>query len=209
MRSFKHYLAESVRTYKYKIKIAGETPKNFVDLLCANLSKFDPTKIGNPKSTPIQKDPYGFPGLKDQAITIIDVEFRYPATPPMIEQMVQLLGYDPNMVRMIQANFDDSINSEAEMYANQSSHSPLLDHSELEDNGKEASKEYADSYLGRIKQQEAGKEIKNKYATKETPRAFDPYDQKAIQKSMGNKGPMTQINLPPRPATGAKPAKKK
>jgi hypothetical protein len=95
------------------------------------------------------------------------------------------------------------------MYANQSSHSPLLDHSELEDNGKEASKEYADSYLGRIKQQEAGKEIKNKYATKETPKAFDPYDQKAIQKTMGNKSPMTQINRQPKPATGAKPAKKK
>jgi hypothetical protein len=108
---------------------------------------------------------------------------------------------------MIQANYDDSVNSEAEMYANQPS--PLLNHPELEDNGKEASKEYSQSYLGRIKEQEAGKEIKNKYATKETPKAFDPYDQKAIQKSMGNKSPMTQINLPPRPATGAKPAKKK
>jgi hypothetical protein len=209
MRSFKHYLAESVRTYKYKIKIAGETPKNFVELLCANLSKFDPTKIGTPKSTPIQKDPYGFPGLKDQSITIIDVEFRYPATEPMVLQMVQLLGYDPNMVRMIQANYDDSINSEAEMYANQASHSPLLDHSELEDNGKQASKDYADSYLNVIKKQEAGKEIKNKYATKETPRAFDPYSKTQAEKGMGNKSPMTQINRQPKPATGAQPGKKK
>jgi len=209
MRSFKQYLAESVRTYKYKIKIAGEPPKNFINLLCANLSKFDPTKIGEPKSTPIQKDPYGFPGLKDQSVTIIDVEFRYPATEPMVKQMVQLLGYDENKVVMVQANYDDSVNAEMEMYANQTSHSPLLDHDELEDNGKEASKEYGESYLGRIKKQEDGKEIKNKYAGKETPKAFDPYDQKAIQKTMGNKSPMSKINLPPRPATGARPVTKK
>lgn len=208
MKSFRKYLAESVRTYKYKIKIAGEPSKNFIDLFCHNLSKFDPTKISEPKSTPIQKDPYGFPDLKDQAITIIDVEFRYPATEPMVQQMARLLGYDENKVRMVQANYDDSVTAEAEQYANQASHSPLLDHSELEDNGKEASKEYGDSYLARIKKQEAGKEIKNKYAAKETKSAFDPYDQAAIKKTMGNKSPMSTIKRPALPATGATSTKK-
>ena len=199
---------ESVRTYHYKIKIAGEPSKNFIDLFCHNLSKFDPTKVSEPKSTPIQKDPYGFPDLKDQSITIIDVEFRYPATEPMIQQVARLLGYDENMVRMIQANYDDSVSHEAELYANQASHTPILDHKELEDNGKEASKEYADSYLGRIKKQEAGKEIKNKYAGKKTPDSFDPLSKKQSEKGMGNKSPMTTISRPDRPATGAQPSKK-
>jgi len=209
IRSFKKYLAESVRTNNYKIKIAGEPPKNFLVLFCHNLSKFDPTKVSQPKSTPIQKDPYGFPGLKDQAIHIIDVSFRYPATEPMIKQMARLLGYDENKVIMVQKDYDDSVTKEAELYANQASHTPVLDHIELEDNGKEASKDYADSYLGRIKSQEAGKEIKNKYSAKETKSVFDPYDQKAIQKSMGNNSPMTKITRPDRPATGAQPSKKK
>lgn len=208
IRSFKKYLAESVRTYKYKIKIAGETPKNFVDLFCHNLQKFDPTKIGEPKSTPIQKDPHGFPGLKDQSITIIDVEFRYPCTEPMIQQLARMLGYDENKVRMIQSTFNDSVNQETEMYANQSSHSPLLDHGDLEDNGKEAAKEYGDSYLGRIKQQEDGNKIKNKYAAKETKSSFDPFDKKAISKSMGNKSPLSQIKRPDRPTTGSTSKKK-
>lgn len=208
-RSFKKYLAESVRTYNYKIKIAGQPSKNFLDLFCHNLSKFDPVKVGECKSTPIQKDPYGFPGLKDQAITIIDVQFRYPCTEPMIQQMARLLGYDENMVRMVQSNYDDGVTHESELYANQASHTPILDHIELEDNGKEASKEYSDSYLGRIKAQEAGKEIKNKYAGKETKSVFDPYSKAQAVKGMGNKSPMTQIKRPDRPATGAQPAKKK
>lgn len=203
MKSFRKYLAESVRSYRYKIKIAGEANKNFIDLFCYNLQKFDPVKISDAKTTPIQKDPYGFPDLKDQSITIIDVEFRYPATEPMIQELGRLLGYDINMIRMVQANYDDSVTKEAEQYANQASHTPILDHSELEDSGKEASKEYGESYLGRIKAQEQGKEIQQKYAAKKTPEAFDPFNVKKQMSTMGNKSPMTTISRPALPQTGA------
>jgi len=47
MKSFRKYLAESVRTYRYKVRIAGETPKNFIELFKHNLQKFDPVKIGD------------------------------------------------------------------------------------------------------------------------------------------------------------------
>ena len=131
MKTFRSYLAESVRTYKYKIKIAGTPDKNWCDLFCMNLQKFDPVKISEPRSTPIQKDPYGFPGLENESIQIIDVEFRYPAIEPMIKQMARLLGYDENKVRMIQADYDDSINGEVKQYENQMSHTPVLDHTDL------------------------------------------------------------------------------
>jgi hypothetical protein len=206
MKSFRNYLAESVRTYKYKIKIAGEPSKNFIDMFSHNLSKFDPVKIGEPKSTPIQKDPRGFPGLKDQAVTIIDVEFRYPATEPMVKQMAQLLRYDENMVIMVQSTYNDSLDKEAEMYSNQPS--PLLTAGQLEDNGKDAAKEYADSYLGRIKEQEAGKALKHKFDAKETKSAHDPFNKKAIQKSEGVKSPLSSVKRPDRPATGATAKKK-
>ena len=78
---------ESVHTYNYTIKIAGQVDKNFLDMFKYNLNKFDPVKIGEPKSTPIQKSPYGFPNLSNQSITIIKAEFRYPATEPMIQQI--------------------------------------------------------------------------------------------------------------------------
>ena len=106
LQSLRKYLAESVRTYHYKIKIAGQPPKNWLDMFCYNLSKFDPVKISDPKTTPIQKDPYGFPDLENQAITMIDVEFRYPAIEPMIKQVARLLNYDENLVRMVQADYD-------------------------------------------------------------------------------------------------------
>lgn len=196
IRSFRKYLAESVRTYKYKIKIAGTPEKNWLDMFCYNLQKFDPVKISDPKSTPVQKDPYGFPDLENQAITMIDVEFRYPAIEPMIKQVARLLNYDENKVRMIQANYDDGVNFEEEQYANQLKNSPVLTHEEMGDNGKEASKAYGEQYL---------------------PEIFKDYDEQKIKMTGpitkpgvdmrklpgNNKSPMSTVKRQPKPKTGA------
>jgi hypothetical protein len=197
---------ESVHTYNYTIKIAGQVDKNFLDMFRYNLKKFDPVKIGEPKSTPIQKDPYGFPNLNNQSVTIIKAEFRYPATEPMIQQVAQLLGYQVDMVRVVSSNFDDSINSEMIGYENEMSHSPLLNHEELEEQpgAKAASKAYGDSYLQSIKDQAKDSKINIPYAGKETPDSFDPFKPYLDDKKMGDKSPMSTITRPAKPATGAR-----
>ena len=197
---------ESVHTYNYTIKIAGQVDKNFLDMFKYNLNKFDPVNISEPKSTPIQKDPYGFPNLSNQSVTIIKAEFRYPATEPMIQQIAQLLGYQVDMVRVVSSNFDDSINSEMTGYENEMSHTPLLNHTELEEQpgAKEASKAYGDSYLQSIKDQAKDSKINIPYAGKETPDSFDPFKPYLDDKKMGDKSPMSTITRPAKPATGAR-----
>lgn len=204
MRSLKQYIAESVHTYNYTIKIAGEVDKNFLDMFKFNLKKFDPIKISDPVSTPIQKNPYGFPDIENQAVHIIKAEFRYPATEPMIQQIAQLLGYNVNMVRVIGTKFDDSINSETEGYANEASHSPVLDHEELEEQpgAKEAAKAYGNSYLDSIKDQTKDDKIEIPYEGKKTPDSFDPFKPETYMASMGKESPMTHITRPAKPQTG-------
>ena len=205
MKSLKHYITESVHTYNYTIKIAGDVDKNFIDLFKYNLNKFDPIRISDPVKTPIQKDPYGFPNLSNQSVTIIKADFRYPATEPMIQQIAQLLGYQVDMVRVVTTDFNDSINSEADGYANEMSHNPLLLHTELEEQpgAKEASKAYGDSYLKSIKDQMKGSEIDIPYAGTKTPDAFDPFKPYLDDKKMGDNSPMSKIKRPPKPETGA------
>lgn len=196
---------ESVHTYNYTIKIAGEVDKNFLDMFTYNLKKFDPIKISDPKSTPIQKDPYGFPNLSNQPVTIIKAEFRYPATEPMIQQMAQLCGYNVNMVRVVSSDYDDSINSEAEGYANEMREDPLLTQEEMGSapGAEEANKAYGNSYLDSIKDQMKGNEIKMEYAGKKTPDAFDPFKPETYMATMGKESPMTKITRPAKPKTGA------
>jgi hypothetical protein len=206
MKSLRKYIMESVHTYNYTIKIAGQVDKNFLDMFKYNLNKFDPVNISEPKSTPIQKDPYGFPNLSNQSVTIIKAEFRYPATEPMIQQIAQLLGCQVDMVRVVSTNFDDSINSEMVGYENEMSHTPLLNHPELEEqpDAKAANKAYGDSYLQSIKDQAKDSKINIPYAGKETPDSFDPFKPYLDDKKMGDKSPMSTITRPAKPATGAR-----
>lgn len=209
MRSLKQYITESLKSYNYTIKIAGDVDKNFIDMFKYNLNKFDPIRISDPVKTPIQKDPYGFPNLANQSVTIIKADFRYPATEPMIQQIAQLLGYNVNMVRVISSQYDDSINSEAEGYANEMKDSPILTHEEMgeQPGAKEANKAYGDSYLSSIKDQMKGSTIDIPYAGTKTPDAFDPFKPYLDDKKMGDNSPMSKIKRPPKPETGASASK--
>lgn len=208
MKSLKQYIAESVHLYDVTIKIAGEVDKNFLDLFIYNLKKFDPAGPITSKSLPIQKDPYGFPNVHNEPVTLLKCKFRYPCTEPMVQQLAQLLGYNINYVRLVDTKYDDSINTEVEQYANQMEHSPVLTHNEMEDAGdiaKKASADYANSYLNSIKDQAKdgmqGKDIP--YAAKKTPDSFDPFKPYLDDKSKGDKSPMTNIKRPAKPKTGA------
>ena len=205
MRSLKHFIVESIHTYKYTIKIAGTIDKNFLDMFKYNLNKFDPVEISEPKSTPIQKTPYGFPNLENESVTLIKVEFRYPATEPMVQQLAQLCGYNVNMVRMISTDFDESIDSEMAGYENEMKNSPLLDKEELgeQPGAKEASRAYGDSYLQSIKDQAKESKIDIPYAGTRTKDVFDPFKPYLDDKKMGDKSPMSTIKMPPKPKTGA------
>lgn len=198
MKSFRVYLAESVKTYSYKIKVAGDCPKNWLTMFCANLQKFDPVKISEPKTTPIQKEPYGFPGLTNQQVSIIDVEFKYPATEPMIKQLAKLLNYDENLVIMVQSKADDSFSEEAKQFENQMQESPVLEKEELADAGKEASKDYADQYMTKIAKQAEKDKIEMKFAGEKTKPAED------TRKAAGNtKSPFSSVSRMPKPNTGS------
>jgi hypothetical protein len=200
MKPFRKYLMESARTYKYKIRLAGEPSKNLIQLFCTNLQKYDPVSISDPKSTPVQKAPHGFPGLKDQSVTIIDAEFKYPATEAMIKQLARLLGHDENLVKVDTSDSVDSFNTEYEDIANRAS--PLLTEPELEEQpgAKEASKEYGQSYLERVRKYRGDDKADTGYTGKVEKSGFDPL----APKSETSKSPMSSINRPARPATGAR-----
>jgi hypothetical protein len=201
MKSLKQYIAESVHLYDVTIKIAGEIDKNFLDLFIFNLKKFEPVGNITPKTVPIAKDVYGFPGIHNQPVTLLKCKFRYPCTEPMVQQMAQLLGYNVNYVRLVDSAYDDSINREQAEYANQME--PNNKDFDKISGAEQASKDYSDSYLNSIKDQTKDSKVMIPYAAKETPDAFDPFKPYLDDKKMGDKSPMTNIKRPAKPKTGA------
>lgn len=201
MKSLKQYIAESVHLYDVTIKIAGEIDKNFLDMFIYNLKKFEP--VGNivPKTVPIAKDVYGFPGVHNEPVTLLKCKFRYPCTEPMVQQLAQLLGYNVNYVRLVDSKYDDSINREQEEYANQMS--PNTKDFDKISGAEQANKDYSNSYLDSIKEQSKDSQIMMPYAAKETPDSFDPFKPYLDDKKLGDKSPMTNIKRPAKPKTGA------
>ena len=200
MKHFKDYLTESERTYNYRIKFVGEAPAYFLKELEEKLKQFDIVKISAPKTTPVQLKPADFPAYENDRVTHMDVEFRYPAVEPQIQQLAQLLGLDPNRIRMLTVPYEDSMAQEKEKIENQN-HDLLTDTNfpAPDAEQKALSKDYsADPYQHAV--------LKNTYrsdftvAGGKTPPAKTTNDL-----PMDNKSPMTKVSRPPKPATGANP----
>jgi len=200
MKKFQEYLAESERTYCYRIKIVGDVAPDFIKMLGEKLKQFDPVSIGRPKSTPVQLKPADFPKHSNDSVTSIDVEFRYPAIEPQIKQLAQLLFLDPNRVIMLTVPYEDSIDTERERV--EAENKNLLTNTNYPaDNAEQKAlkKDYsADPYDHAV--------LKNAYrsdftvAGGKTPAAETTNDL-----PMGTSSPMTKVKRPPRPATGSNP----
>jgi hypothetical protein len=200
MKKFQEYLAESERTYNYRIKIVGETPPGFIKDLEEKLKQFDIVKISGVKTTPVQAKPADFPAFENDRVSHMDVEFRYPAIETQIQQLAQLLMFDPNRIRMLTVPYEDSMDQErAEVEAQNKN---LLTDTDFPAPNKEQKALYKD-YSAEYNNHAV---LKNAYrsdftvAGGKTPAAKTTNDL-----PMGKNSPMSKIKLPPKPATGNKP----
>ena len=112
MKTFAEYLTESKQTYDYRIKIAGDLPPGFMAGFKEKLKQFDVVSMTDAKKTPVQKSLPDFPKYPNESMTFVDVTFNYPATPPQITQIAQLLGLDPNRIVMLDKKYADSVDQE-------------------------------------------------------------------------------------------------
>jgi hypothetical protein len=200
MKNFQEYLAESQRTYNYRIKIVGDVAPDFVKMLEEKLKQFDPVKISTVKKTPIQAKPADFPAAANESVASMDVEFRYPAIEPQIQQLAQLLGLNPNRIRLLTTAYEDSMAEEKDKIEEQNK--DLLtdtDYPAPDAEQKALSKDYsADPYQHAV--------LKNAYRSEFTVAGGKtPPAETTNDLPMGTTSPMTRVKRPPRPATGANP----
>ena len=200
MNTLAKYLAESERTYRYRIKMVGDVPEGFVRDLKSKLAQFDIVKMSDVKSTPVRKINTDFPAYPNQSMGMVDVEFRYPAVEPQVKQLAQLCGLDPNRIVMNTVPYEESMAQEAEKIADQN-RDLLSDTDYPEDDAEQRAlkKDYSAEPHDHVV-------LKNAYrsdftvAGGKTPAAKTTNDL-----PMGNKSPISNIKRPPRPATGAQP----
>lgn len=199
MKPFAKYLAESERTYNYRIKIVGDVNKDFANQLKEKLAQFDVVKFSDPKTTPVRKEIPDFPAFPNQPMSIIDVEFKYPAIEPQIKQLAQLLGLDPNRIVMNTTPYEESLDTEAGKIADQNRDLLNSPYPAPDKKQKDLSKDYATGpYDHEV--------LKNAYRSDFTiAGGRTPPAKTTNELPMGDKSPMTNIKRQPKPATGRNP----
>ena len=99
MSTFTQYLAESSKSYDYKIKVAGVLADDFASKLESALAKFEVAKMSAGKKTPIMTMPLDFPHLSNEEVTIFDVTTNYPASSNVMkEYLSDLLGVNASKI---------------------------------------------------------------------------------------------------------------
>lgn len=200
MKNFAHYLAESERTYNYRIKVLGKPPGDLISQLKKKLDQFDPVKMSDPKTTPIQVIPTDFPNHKNDSVTMFDVSFKYPAIEPQIKQLAQLLGLNPNHIVMQTTPYVDGLVDEYEKIDTQGK--DLLDDTDYpapDAEQRALSKDYSTGPYDHAV-------LKNAYRSDFTVAGGKTPPAKTTNEiAQGDTSPMTKITRPPKPATGAKP----
>jgi hypothetical protein len=100
MKTFKEYLAESKKSYSFKIKVAGVLPEDFQSNLKTSLERCKVMKMEKISTTPIQAVPMDFPTMKNCEVHVFEVACEYPITSPEIISDVKLLGLDEACFRV-------------------------------------------------------------------------------------------------------------
>jgi hypothetical protein len=199
MNTLAKYLAESERTYNYRIKVVGHVPAGFFKELKNKCAQFDIAKMSDPKTAPVRKQIPDFPAFPNQSMTIVDVEFKYPAIEPQIKQLAQILGLDPNRIVMMATPYEESLDIESKKIEDQNK--DLLDSPYPAPDAEQRAlkKDYATGPYDHAV-------LKNAYrssftiAGEKTPAA-----KTTNELPVGVKSPMTNIKRQPKPATGANP----
>ena len=140
MKTFKEYLAESKKTYSFKVKVAGEVPEKFQETLksrldCHNVLTFE--KVG---TTPIQKFPLDFPGKENMEVTVYEVVTEYPINGPQLSTYVKEVGIDEDCFRVrgsMEPSEEQQVLADAEPTGE-----ALLNDSQYKEAGKVKHKDY-------------------------------------------------------------------
>ncbi len=104
MKTFSQYLAESTKTYIFKLKVAGDTD-NAEQTIKEALQKFSVVSVSKGRRSPVQEVQIDFPNIPCSRVTAWDIEIKYPTTPDILEEyLARELKVSRNYIRVTHVN---------------------------------------------------------------------------------------------------------
>ena len=101
MKRLHQYLAESQKTYEFRLKTIQELSEEQLDKLETHLRKYDAYDIETPKRTIMQNAPLDFYNSGACEVFIIDFKTKLPVSPTLlVNELVSKLGIGEGNIRV-------------------------------------------------------------------------------------------------------------
>jgi hypothetical protein len=110
MKNFLNYLAESQKTYEFRVKVANVDPTDKMDQLESALNAYGLESISKPKRLPIQESDLDFPNIKNCQVYLMDVAVKYPCNDAQLRQLIAERAFiNPSNVFVVPKNHPEEI----------------------------------------------------------------------------------------------------
>jgi hypothetical protein len=199
MKTFRDYIVESTKIHDYRIRIVGDVPTGFVSAMRDQLRRFDPVELSDVKTTPVLSQNPDFPAYPNQRVNIMDAKFRYPITPPQIQQMAKLLGLDVDRICITQRDYAEGMDQELLGIAQQKDLLTNTDYPKDTPQQRDLKRDYAAVGQDKAVVKNSAEDATWTVAGGKTKPAETTNDL-----PQGVRSPMTAVKRPPRPAVGFK-----
>ena len=88
MKSLKQYLAESEKTYNFRLRTVAEMSDDQLDKLEKHLARYNVESVSEPKTSIIQRSPAGFGDIGPSAVSTLEIVTHLPCTPNVMQEEV-------------------------------------------------------------------------------------------------------------------------
>ena len=162
MKSLKQYLAESEKTYEFRLRSLHEISDDHMDRIENHMKKYNMESMGSPKKTIMHK-PRGFADVGAQEVYIYDFATKLPATPSSLhEEIASICGC--SLGSMIVNNMNEAEELwEVEEESDEEATSVLADADYSEAEKINAEDHYGDAYNEKMLKDAKGVELTTEY----------------------------------------------
>ena len=162
MKSLKQYLAESEKTYEFRLRSLHEISDDHMDRIENHMKKYNMESMGAPKKTIMHK-PRGFADVGAQEVYIYDFATKLPATPHALhEEIASICGC--SMGSMIVHNMKEAEELwEVEEESDEEAISVLADADYSEAEKINPEDHYGDKYNEKMVKDSLGAELYKEY----------------------------------------------
>ena len=162
MKSLKQYLAESEKTYAFRLRSLNEISDEHMDRIETHMKKYAMESMGAPKKTIMHK-PRGFADVGAQEVYIYDFATKLPATPHALhEEIASICGC--SMGSMIVHNMKEAEELwEVEEESDEEATSVLADADYSEAEKINPEDHYGDKYNEKMVKDSLGAELYKEY----------------------------------------------